>query len=69
MTHFRNEYTSLDRYLDGKNFRDITASAGILQASLAGVGWGCALADFDTDGWPDIFVVNGHVDDNLAQLN
>jgi hypothetical protein len=38
--------------LDGRTFRDTTASAGILQDSLAQVGWGCALADFDNDGWP-----------------
>ena len=28
------------------------------------VKWGCALADFDNDGWPDCFFVNGHVDNN-----
>jgi enediyne biosynthesis protein E4 len=69
VTHFRNEYNTLYRNLGAGNFQDITASAGILQESLAEVGWGCALVDFDNDGWPDIFVANGHVDDNLAQLN
>ena len=36
--------------------------------SLPWVGWGCALADFDNDGWPDCFVANGQVDDNLEQI-
>jgi hypothetical protein len=33
------------------------------------VGWGCALADFDNDGWPDCFVANGHVDNNRRLLD
>ena len=32
------------------------------------VKWGCALADFDNDGWPDCFFVNGHVDNNRRLL-
>ena len=24
-------------------------------------GWGSAFVDYDNDGWPDIFMVNGHV--------
>ena len=32
------------------------------------VKWGCALADFDNDGWPDCFFVNGHVDNNRREI-
>ena len=42
--------------------------SGMMHDSLPWVGWGCALADFDNDGWPDCFVANGQVDDNLELI-
>ena len=45
--------------------RSRRAPPGMMHDSLPWVGWGCTLADFDNDGWPDCFVVNGHIDDNL----
>src|SRR5207249_4617991 len=51
-----------------RTFADVTTAAGLAADSLPWVGWGCALADFDNDGWPDCFVTNGHVDDNLPQV-
>jgi enediyne biosynthesis protein E4 len=50
-------------------FEDQAKTAGIYYDSLYWVGWGCALADFDSDGWPDSFVANGHVDDNLQLIS
>ena len=67
-THFREDYNTLYRNIDGRTFQDISAGAGILKDSLPDVGWGCALSDFDNDGWSDMLVVNGHVDDNLPQI-
>jgi len=46
-------------------FEDRTPTSGMASDSTPWVGWGCALADFDNDGWPDCFVTNGHVDNNL----
>ena len=51
------------------SFMDNTAYFGLASDSLPWVGWGCTLSDFDGDGWPDIFVANGHVDDNRKLLN
>ncbi|WZP00348.1 CRTAC1 family protein [Isosphaeraceae bacterium EP7] len=49
-------------------FNDASAAIGLVADSKPYVGWGCALADFDNDGWPDVFVTNGHVDSNRALL-
>jgi hypothetical protein len=42
-------------------FSEISWSARIAQPTYPYVGWGTAFMDVDNDGWPDIFVVNGHV--------
>ena len=68
VTNFDGEYNTIHQTTDGKNFEDVSAAAGIVRDSIPDVGWGCSLADFDNDGWPDMMVVNGHVDDNLKQL-
>ncbi len=68
VTNFEGEYNTVHQTTDGRNFEDVSASAGIVRDTIPDVGWGCSLADFDNDGWPDMMVVNGHVDDNLAQL-
>jgi hypothetical protein len=44
-----------------KGFSDITESSGIAQPTYPYVGWGTAFFDMDNDGWPDIFIANGHV--------
>ncbi len=48
--------------------RTRTRTSGLWHDSVLWVGWGCALADFDNDGWPDCFVANGHIDNNLERL-
>ena len=68
VTHYREDYNTLYRNLDGGNFQDVSSWAGIVKDSMPDVGWGCALADLDNDGQPDMFVVNGHVDDNLTLI-
>lgn len=65
VTNFWNEPNSLFMNLGNGLFHEQTATSGMMHDSLAWVGWGCGLIDFDNDGWPDCFVANGHLDDNL----
>ena len=68
VTNFQNEYNTLYQNVGGGNFVDQTAYFNLAASSLPWVGWGCALLDFDNDGWPDCFVANGHVDDNRRKI-
>ena len=68
VTNFANEYNTLYQNLGKASFLDTTAFFGLAADSMPWVGWGTALADFDSDGWPDCFVANGHVDDNRRLL-
>lgn len=53
----------------GKNgFSDVSNQAGLLKGTYPLVGWGTGFVDFDNDGWPDIFVANGHVYPQMDQI-
>jgi hypothetical protein len=68
VTNFWNEGLGIFVNQGAGLFHDRNRALGLFHDSVLWVGWGCALADFDNDGWPDIFVANGHVDDNLERL-
>ncbi len=44
-------------------FEDVTDAAGV---KIGGWGWGSCFADFNNDGWLDIFHVNGYVTANFT---
>jgi len=45
-------------------FFAVAACSGLTLDTLPYVSWGTTFADFDLDGWLDLFAVNGHVDNN-----
>jgi len=59
-TNFAGDTTSLYRNLGEMVFDDRTFQAG-LGKNTRFLGWGVGFLDFDNDGWPDLFVCNGHV--------
>ena len=68
VTNFYGEPNSMFRNDGNGFFTEITAVAGFQSSGIPMVKWGTRLADLDNDGWPDIFVTSGHVDDNLVQM-
>ena len=51
---------------DGRGlFSFVTTESGVGQASAPYTGWGTRFADFDNDGWKDLFVAQGHVLDTI----
>lgn len=48
-------------------FTDATATSGF--AAFPGKGLGCALNDFDRDGWPDILIANDNAPQQLFRNN
>ena len=50
-------------------FYDRTAADGIGPLSRCDSGWHIALADFNNDGWKDVFSANSHVTDNIEQIS
>jgi hypothetical protein len=56
-----NETFPLFRNLGKGGFADITQSSGMTRLSTPMAGYSPTIADFDNDGWKDLFVTRGHV--------
>jgi hypothetical protein len=63
---YQGETCRLYRNLDGRRFKDITETAGVLNPD--GKALGVAVADFNDDGWPDLAVSND-TQPNFLYLN
>jgi hypothetical protein len=61
LSHFDNEYAALYRNDGGMNFTDVSIASAIARGTQGYVGWGDAFVDFANSGWPELFLVNGHV--------
>ena len=67
ITNFDNEMTGLYEY-NGKTFEDVAARTGIGLASKNSLGFGCIFLDADLDGWLDLAVANGHIDETVRNI-
>jgi hypothetical protein len=61
-TNFSDDTNNLYHNDRNGEFTDVAGTAGIGAISIPFLGFGAKFLDFDNDGWPDLFIANGHVD-------
>jgi hypothetical protein len=67
ITTLSNETYPLYHNNGDLTFAYVTQTSGVGQITLPYSGWGTHFADFDNDGWRDLFVAQGHVLDTIEQ--
>jgi hypothetical protein len=68
ITNFSNQMLAL--YHNERNglFVDEAPQSDVGHASLLTLGFGCFFFDYDLDGWLDIYVANGHIEDAIERV-
>ena len=67
-SNFSNQMMSLYHNEGNGLFVDEAPRSEIGRASLLTLGFSCFFFDYDLDGWPDIFVANGHLEDDIEKI-
>jgi hypothetical protein len=69
VTHLDLEFNRLYRNRGDGTFEDTTFPAKLGYHNYHMSGFGTRFLDYDNDGWPDIFIANGHVLDNIPMFH
>jgi hypothetical protein len=71
-TGYRNEYDPRFGHKlfrnDGNTFKEVTAEAGII-SNVINFGLGIAVADFNNDHWPDVYICNDYYEKDYMYIN
>ncbi len=73
ITNFDNEMIGLYHStaagsVGGGTYDDIAVASGLGAASRSTLGFGCAFFDANLDGWLDLAVANGHIDETVRNI-
>ncbi len=68
ITNFANQMVSLYHNEGNGLFVDEAPRSEVGRASLLTLGFGCFFFDYDLDGWPDIFVADGHIENEIERV-
>jgi hypothetical protein len=68
ITNFDNEMIGLYQQTGTAAYDDIAVPSGLGAASRSSLGFGCAFFDANLDGWLDLAVANGHIDETVRNI-
>jgi enediyne biosynthesis protein E4 len=68
ITNFANQMISLYHNEGNGLFVDEAPRSEVGRATLVTLGFGCFFFDYDNDGWADIFVADGHIENEIERV-
>ncbi len=69
VTTFYGEVKCLYKNNGESSFSEVGIPTGLGALTSPYVAFGCKFIDYDNDGWLDIAIANGHVQDNIQEIN
>ena len=69
VTNFQDQTNTLYHNERDGLFSDVSYASKIGTMSLPYLAWGVGFCDYDNDGYQDLFVANGHLDENVQAFN
>jgi enediyne biosynthesis protein E4 len=68
ITNFANQMISLYHNEGNGLFVDEAPQSEVGRATLVTLGFGCFFFDYDNDGWQDLFVADGHIENEIERV-
>ena len=68
ITNFDNEMMGLYREMKKGVYEDVSTQSGVGLPSKNSLGFGCAFCDVNLDGYLDLVVANGHIDETVRNI-
>ena len=68
ITNFSNQMLSLYHNEGSGLFVDEAPRSEVGRATLVTLGFGCFFFDYDNDGWQDIFIADGHIENDIEHV-
>ncbi|MCE2396493.1 CRTAC1 family protein, partial [Candidatus Poribacteria bacterium] len=69
VTNFQGQTNTLYHNEGNGLFSDVSYASKIGTISLPYLAWGVSFCDYDNDGYQDLFIANGHLDENVQAFN